>query len=154
MKAAYSMIAALGLVVLPADAATTDPEVVIYRFTDVRDDGGTTNAGVATIFHCTNFSGVTETVRFVTRNFDSVLTSNEMIGLGHLRTGAVATHDVAGYAIDRTLATGDVNGGTTAIAATSTNIICTAAAIDAANAKPDGVALRGIRFSPAPGSQE
>ena len=44
--------------------------------------------------------------------------------------------------------------GTTAIAATSASIICTAATIDAANAKPDGVTLRGIRFNPVPGSQE
>jgi 23S rRNA G2445 N2-methylase RlmL len=44
--------------------------------------------------------------------------------------------------------------GTTAIAATSINIICTAETIDASTAVPIGVARRGIRFSPVPGSQE
>ena len=44
--------------------------------------------------------------------------------------------------------------GTTAIAATSINIICTAMTVDAANPKPTGLALRGIRFAPVPGSQE
>ena len=39
-------------------------------------------------------------------------------------------------------------------AATSINVICTAMTVDAANAKPTGVALRGIRFNPVPGSQE
>jgi len=44
--------------------------------------------------------------------------------------------------------------GTTAIAATSINIICTAATVDASAHTPIGVALRGIRFNPVPGSQE
>jgi hypothetical protein len=66
MKAIHSMIAALGLAFVlpaPADAAQGDPEVIIYRFPGVRDDGATTNVGVATVFHCTNFSGVPEPVR-------------------------------------------------------------------------------------------
>ena len=57
MKAIHSMIATLGLAfVFPtlAEAATTDPEVIIYRFTGVRDDGGGPSAGVATAFFCTN----------------------------------------------------------------------------------------------------
>jgi hypothetical protein len=52
---------------VPVSAATTDPEIIIYRFPGVKDDLGTQ---VATVFHCTNFSGVTETIRFVTRNFE------------------------------------------------------------------------------------
>src|SRR5262245_46563954 len=60
MKAIHSMVAALGLaVVLPAptNAATADPEVIIYRFPGVLDDGSAGQTGVATSFHCTNFSG-------------------------------------------------------------------------------------------------
>jgi len=52
------------------------------------------------------------------------------------------------------LATGAVSQGTAAIAATSINIICTAMTIDASTIAPVGVALRGIRFSPVPESQE
>ena len=37
------------------------------RVSSVRDDGGVF-AGVATVFRCTNFSGVTESIRFVTRS--------------------------------------------------------------------------------------
>jgi hypothetical protein len=43
MKAIHSMIAAVGLAfVLPtvAGAAAGDPEVIIYRFPGVRDNGG------------------------------------------------------------------------------------------------------------------
>jgi hypothetical protein len=40
----------------PASGAPSDPEVIIYRFPGVRDSGGGDNIGVATVFHCTNFS--------------------------------------------------------------------------------------------------
>ena len=157
MKAIHSMIAALGLAfVLPAapDAATTDPEILIYRFPGVRDDGGVASAGVATSFHCTNFSGAFENLRFVTRNRDGSLVSNGVATIGHLQTHTASTHFAAAYLNETTLATGAVFQGTTAIAATSINIICTAETIDASTVAPVGVARRGIRFNPVPGSQE
>src|SRR5262249_39929881 len=70
MKAIHWIIAAAALAfVLPAeaDAAVGDPEMVIYRFPGVADNGGGAGVGVATVFHCTNFSGVQETLRIVTR---------------------------------------------------------------------------------------
>ena len=157
MKAIRWIIAAAALAfVLPpaAEAATTDPEVIIYRFPGVTDDGSAANVGVATVFHCTNFSGAIETLRFVTRGSDNTLVSNETIGINHLVTLAVGTHANLAYVLHKNLNIGGFVQGTTAIAATSTNIICTAMTIDAANSKPVGVALRGIRFSPVPGSQE
>jgi hypothetical protein len=155
MKAIHWIIAAAAFAfVQPVQAATTDPEVIIYRFPGVHDDGGATDVGVATVFFCTNFSGVIETVRFVTRQSNSTLAGNSIVGIGHLSTISVATHATAAYSNESNLATGLVTYGTTAIAATSTNIICTAMTIDAANSKPVGVALRGIRFSPVSGSQE
>ena len=51
----------------PASAAQSDPEIIIYRFPGVTDNGGAPNTGVATSFHCTNFSGASETIRFATR---------------------------------------------------------------------------------------
>jgi hypothetical protein len=138
----------------PASAAVGGPEVIIYRFPGVFDDGGGFQAGTATVFHCTNFSGVTETVRFVTRDDAGILRQNNTIDIPHLETKTAATHSQSTYFISVNLSTGAVAQGTTAIAATSTNIICTAMTIDAANTKPVGVALRGIRFSPVPGSQE
>jgi hypothetical protein len=158
MKTIQSMIAAVGLtLVLPAsaNAATTDPEVLIYRFPGVRDDGGAANAGVATVFNCTNFSGATENVRFVTRGINGNLTTNFFQPIAHLATLAASTHPAFAYfGGTLNLGTGLIEHGTTAIAATSINVICTAMVIDASTAAPIGVALRGIRFSLVPGSQE
>ena len=147
---------AIGMAV-PASAATTDPEVLIYRFPGVRDDGSVGGVGVATAFFCTNFSGVTETLRFVTRNGDTVIASNLTIPIEHLTTKSAQTHATLYANVNLFLPApgGGINSGTTAIAATSTNIICTAMVIDAANTKPTfAVSLRGIRFNSAPGSQE
>jgi len=156
MKSIQQVIAAAAIAAglsAPASAATTDPEIVIYRFPGVRDNGGAQNTGVATAFHCTNFSGALEQVRFVTRLTDSTLVSNQTLFVGHLQTPTAMTHLTAAY-LGANLATGPVVQGTTAISATSINIICTAMTIDASTAAPLGVALRGIRFSPIPGSQE
>jgi hypothetical protein len=109
---------------------------------------------VATVFHCTNFSGVSENVRLVTRVTNGVLKTNVVMTIDHLWTKTASTHPVHSYFTDTHLDTGPVIQGTTAIAATSTNIICTAMTIDASTAAPVGVALRGIRFNPVPGSQE
>ena len=154
MKAMHSMIAALALTLVlpaPADTATTDPEVIIYRFPGVTDNGQVGFLGVAT---ATNFSGVDENVRFVTRHRDGNLLSNVTVNVGHLATVTIATHEVGAYIEHLLLSIGPIFQGTTAIAATSINIICTAMTIDASTAVPVGVALRGIRFSPVPGSQE
>jgi hypothetical protein len=137
-----------------AQAAAGDPEIVIYRFPGVLDSCGAAIVGVATVFHCTNFRGVTETIRIVVRNFNTIIAANDTVSIAHLATVTAATHDTAPYGEDKVLNTGAIAQGTAAIAATSINVICTAMTIDAANSKPDGVSLRGIRFSPVPGSQE
>ena len=73
----------------------------------------------------------------------------------HLNTTTFSTHVIQAYIVSQVgMNTGVVAQGTTAIAATSINIICTAETIDASTAVPIGVARRGIRFSPVPGSQE
>jgi len=110
---------------------------------------------VATVFVCTNFSGVNENIRFVTREFDGTLRTNVPITISHLRTGSASTHGALAYLPATILSTGILAQGTTAIAATSISVICTAVTIDAANIKPAfAVPLRGIRFNPVPGSQE
>jgi hypothetical protein len=120
----------------------------------VFDNGAADNTGVATSFHCTNFSGVTENIRFVTRSNSNSLVSNVVLPINHLASVTVSTHRTVVYGEDMSLNTFSVFQGTTAIAATSINIICTAETIDASTAAPVGVARRGIRFSPVPGSQE
>src|SRR5262245_3506833 len=154
ITAVAALIATFSLAAVPpARGALGDAEVIIYRFPGVRDNGGADNAGVTTSFHFTNFSGVPETIRIVVRDFDGTLKANVPFVVIHLATLTASTHPTALYS-DATLATGVVAQGTAAIAATSTNVICTAVTLDAASATPNGFALRGIRFSPVPGSQE
>src|SRR3954451_5639544 len=102
MQIVHSLIAALALtLVVPAaaDAAQVDPEVIIYRFPGVRDDGSANFAGTATVFHCTNFSGATETIRFVTRDHNSILVTNKTSLIAHLTTLTAFTHFTASYPI-------------------------------------------------------
>jgi len=136
-------------------AAAGGTEIILYRVPGVRDNGGAENTGVATSFHCTNFSGVTESVRIVVRNFDSFLVVNQAFNINHLQTVTKSTHGTL-YTEDLPFLTPGIaiNQGTAAIAATTVNIVCTAMTIDASTIVPVGVALRMIRFNPAPGSQE
>ena len=155
MKAIHSMIAALRLAfVLPAaaGAATTDPEVIIYRFPGVADNGGT-NSGIATVFHCTNFSGVQESLRIVVRATDGTLVGNFSQPINHLQTLTLATHATAIY-FETVVSMGPILQGSAAIAATSVNVVCTAMTLDASTFSPVGFPLHGIRFNPIPGSQE
>ena len=156
MKAISSAVVSAALAIgmaAPASAAQGGPETILYRVPGVVDSGEAANIGVATVFACTNFSGVTENVRFVTRHVDGSLVSNFATTVDHLATLVASTHFVHAMGSNN-LAAGFVFGGTTAIAATSINIICTALIIDAASSLPHGVALRAIRFNPVPGSQE
>src|SRR5262245_54999344 len=98
MKAIHWIIAAAALsFVQPAQAATTDPEVIIYRFPGVRDDGQGPGNGIATVFYCTNFSSVHETLRFVTRRADNMILGNTTALVAPLGTAAAATHFPLAY---------------------------------------------------------
>src|SRR5262249_60726949 len=119
----------------------------------VRDNGGADNTGVATSFHCTNFSGVPETIRIVVRDSDGTLQANNSFAVVHLATLTARTHRTSLY--PHALVTTGIVTGTAAIAATSINVICTAVTLDASlSVSPIGFALRGIRFNPAPGTPQ
>jgi len=157
MKTMQTLVVSAALAIAmaaPTSAAQSDPEIIVYRVPGVRDTGIPALMGTATVFHCTNFSGATENIRFVTRRPDGGLASNNVVAAPHLSTRTAGTHEVLSYTLDLDLATGAITQGTTAIAATSINVICTAETIDASTAAPVGVAKRSIRFSPVPGSQE
>ncbi len=128
-------------------------ELILYRYPGVRDTESLTNPGVATVFQCTNFSGVTETLRIVVRDPGGVVLANSAFLINHLQTLTVSTHLVS-FAVVNSLITGPISGGTAVIAATSASMVCTASVLDASGSTSDGVALHGIRFNPIPGSQE
>jgi len=136
---------------LPAQAGVNDPEVLIYRVSGVLDDGVAN--GAATSFHCTNFSGVNETVRIVIRDNNSTLKSNQPLTIAHLRTVTASTKDTVIY-FDVDMASGAVQQGTAAIAATSVNVTCTAMQVLPQGVLPQGIALHMTRFSPIAGTQE
>jgi len=139
---------------LPAQAATTDPEVIIYRVSGVLDSGGPGPTGFATAIFCTNFSGTTELVRIVVRSPSAVVLANVAFPLPHLNTLPMSTKPTNVYNATP-LNTGGIGGiGTAAIAATSVNVTCTAMQVDAASLTPIGIALHMTRFNPAPGTQE
>ncbi len=159
MKVVHWMTIVAGIAfVLPAQApaAIGDPELVMYRFPGVRDTGESADVGVATAFHCTNYSGVQESIRIVVRAFDASLLGNVAVPIDHLATITALTHPAVIYIEDTVLLPVGVivDQGTAAIAATSPSIVCTAMTVDAASASPIGIPLHGIRFNPVPGSQE
>jgi len=135
----------------PAAATINDPEIVVYRFPGVLETGGT---GTTTVFHCTNFSGATENIRFATRASNGPIVTNMVTTINSFATLTASTGQTAAYTDNLVLNTGSISQGSTAIAATSINVVCTAATIDASTTVPVGISLRGIRFNPVPGAQE
>jgi hypothetical protein len=150
MKSLRCMIAVAAVAfTLPAQAAVGDSEVIIYRISGVID------TGFATIFWCTNFSGVPETLRIVVRGPTSTIAANTPVTVNHLNTAALATRDVNLFAGETNMNTGVIDpGGTAAIAATSVNITCTAAQIQHFTTGPISLPLHLTRFSPIAGTQE
>jgi hypothetical protein len=135
---------------MPAQAAVGDPEVVLYRAAGVLDD----NSGFASAFYCTPFSGVSENIRIVVRGQNGALLANVATTISHLNTGTWATRDIQLYSTDVNLATGPINIGTVAIAATSTSVTCTAVQVQFATSGPITVPLHMTRFNPLAGTQE
>jgi hypothetical protein len=153
IQSALAAALAIGMAA-PASAAVGDPEVIIYRASGVRDTGGGAFTGLATAFHCTNFSGVSESIRFVVRNTTGALLANQAVTVPHLNTVTVATKEIGSYLITNNLNTNPIEQGTAAIAATSINVTCTVWVVQANITTPEGIALHMTRFNPAPGTQE
>src|SRR5262249_48597447 len=100
MKSIQSLVVSAALAIgmtAPAVAGVNDPEVLIYRFPGVRDNGAAIGEGVATVFHCTNFSGVTENIQLVTRGADGTLLQNTSTPILHLSTSTWYTHAPNAY---------------------------------------------------------
>jgi len=156
MKASHWIIAAAALAfVQPAQAGINDPEVIIYRISGVADSGGAPQTGLATAFHCTNFSGVLENTRVVVRNAAGALLANTPLAVAHLHTVTWTTRDTALFSEDAVMVATPIQQGTAAIAATSVNVLCTAMLLDASKSfEPQGIKLHMLRFNPIPGTQE
>src|SRR5262245_24709355 len=83
--------------------APTPPAVVggplglIYAVNGVRDNGAGSNVGVATVFHCTNFSTTSEQIQFVMRHFDGTVFVNTTLVVASASTTTISTHNTNAY---------------------------------------------------------
>ncbi len=176
MKLASSILALATLaVILPAEAqpqprkqgtaplvpdeAVSSPFKVIYRVSGVTDNGSApalvnASSGVATSFHCSNFSGIDEKLKFVIRAAEPTTTKIIVIPAG--KTITASTHGTVVFNDDLFLSPGVViQQGAAIISATSAQtIFCSAMILDANNPVPVGIALHMVRFNPANGTQE
>jgi hypothetical protein len=157
MKIATIAIAAATLLTtVPAIAAVGDPLQVIYRVSGVLDSGDAGATGYATVFFCTNFSTVDESVRISLRpetSVGTIVTNTYDFTAGETRT--FATHDIAGYSLDSSLgAATSIRQGSAIISATTVHVNCSAAHLDAATTDPVGIPLHMVRLHPANNSQE
>ena len=162
------MLAAIGvLVVTSAEAADSKTRLqalgdrvfprltAIYRFTGVADNSGGDFTGYTTVFHCTNFSAQSQTIRFTFRDYSNSILAQPSYTFLPLRTYSIATKDVSSFDLDDVVSIfGSINQGAVNIAATNGNIHCAAQIIDAAALTPLGVALSGARLNSLVGIQE
>jgi hypothetical protein len=139
----------------PPTSSTTDPVILIYRVTGVRDDGAAARAGTATALHCTNLSEVAETLQILVRDFTGSLVSNVSRTLNSAQTFTAVTHIAAVFAEDITMSPGSIiDQGYAAIGSTTTSIVCSAMLVNAAATSPVGISLHMVRYNPSPGTLE
>jgi hypothetical protein len=134
-----------------AQAATSDPFIVVYRASGVTDDGSPANNGTATVVFCTNVSSVTENMALIFRKSDgtSVYYSGS-IPLASTQTYTIATHGIEMFALGANAATGAIQQGFLSIGSTTMNIFCSAMVVPANNTLPAGLPLHMQRYNPAP----
>ena len=136
----------------PAAAITFPSLTTIYIGSGVRDNGGTTNVGAATVFHCSNVSGVAAQVRFLILNWiGTTVLLNHTSTLPHGRTFTLSTHPAAAFTETVILSTGRVDEGLINIEATQSGIFCNATIVDDVKGV-SGISL--VRVNPHPGTVE
>ncbi|HET6376533.1 MAG TPA: hypothetical protein VFF88_10840 [Methylocella sp.] len=135
--------------------ALTYPLQIIYRVSGVRDDGQGPELGVATSFHCTNWSNLPEKLAIAVYNFNGALVRAANFIVNSHHTFTISTHKTNIFSEDAILRPGvDIDQGYAQILSTTTNIYCSAMIVDAASASPAGIELHLLRFNPYPGSTQ
>jgi len=145
-----SVIVAAAIVTLTATAASAQ-ETVIYRFAGASASGAN---GLNTTINCTNFSGLPADVRAALRDSVGNLLVNITSPIANLATMTFATNPGPGEVPLNFPGMIVVPAGTVAIAATTLAMICSAQVFDSSGGGRTGYSLRGVRFSPYPGSEE
>ena len=156
MKHLTAAIALAAALAQPASAITFPSLTTIYIITGAKDSGTGNTIGTATAMQCTNVSGVTTSIRFVALSTTGAVLNAVIVNdVVHGRTVEVSTHGTAAYASEELLIPGTpLDSGAVNIEALQSAVFCTAAIIDAAAARPDGITPHIIRVNPHPGTVE
>jgi hypothetical protein len=150
--AAAASLAATSLVGPSTASAVTFPSLTtIYIGTGIRDDAGDGNAGIATVFNCTNVSGVSVDVRFLVLTFNGAIVASHLQRISHGDTDTVSTDVTAIFSDGSVLDTGSVNQGAVNIESTESAVFCTATMVDDARGFTE---IPLVRVNPHPGTME
>ena len=155
MKQLFAAVALAATLAQPATAITFPSLTTIYVGTGVHDDGSGAGAGSATVFQCTNVSGVSANVRFLVLSSAGVALGSSTLTIPHGATRAAGTHDAFFFAEDVLLhaGTANLNGGIN-IESTESGVFCTGNITDALGTPDYSYALRLVRVNPHPGTVE
>jgi len=153
MKTYFAVVALAAAIAQPVSAVTFPSLTTIYVGSGVRDSGGTEFTGIATVFNCSNVSGVAAQVRFLVLGLDGQIEASQTIDLAHGATRTAATHLEATFDSDFNLATGVVGQGVVNIESTQSAVFCNAMVTDA-DAAGNGITLPLVRVNPHPGTVE
>jgi hypothetical protein len=153
MKTYLAALALAAALAQPASAITFSKLTTIYVGAGVRDNAGAADMGLATLFICSNVSGVTTSIRFVVLDSVGTLVASSTFSAAHGETITAATHLTAAF-FESNLSTGFVGQGVINIESLQSGVFCTAAVIDADSAPEFSVPLHMVRINPHPGSVE
>ena len=153
MKTTLTALALALTLAQPASAITFSKLTTIYVGSGVVDSGGGDNVGLATIFNCSNVSGVGATVRFLVLSTFGV-NADKSVTLPHGETVVAATDETAVAFETLSLDVMSIlNGGMVNIESTQSGVFCNAAFVDSAGGGL-GYNLPLVRVNPHPGTVE
>ena len=130
-----------------AGAITFPSLTTIYIGSGVRDTGGSAASGIATVFHCSNVSGLTASVRFLVLAENGAPRASFTTSMGHGTAVSVSTHNTNAHLELQSLVTGSVSPGVINIESTQSGVFCTAVLVDDDEPGATGVPLHLIRIA-------
>jgi len=149
----FIALAALAFPIAPSAFAITFASLTtIYIGTGVHEDGDIGDG--ATVFHCSNVSGISTSVRFLVLNSTGAVAASSTQALAHGATVTVSTGAVDGYPNEIDIAAGTVTQGVVNIESLQSGVFCNAMTVDASPADPVGFTLPLVRVNPHPGTAE
>ena len=156
MKTALLALALLATTAIAAPVeATTFPSLkTIYIGSGVRDSANGAYAGIATVVHCSNVSGLTTTLRmqFLHKNGSSA-GLHTFNSVAHGSTVTLVTHAVVAY-VATELNVLQINSGLVNVESTQSAVFCNASVVDASAALDITVPIPLVRVNPHPGTAE